>query len=340
MDFEKYYDKLPGFIKYNNHILNFFLKIPKILQNNNSNVIDSHNEIINLLLTSSDIKFTGTLRNIQLLHLELLKFVDYVCKKHGIDYWLDYGTLLGAVRHKGFIPWDDDVDVSIMRNDYEKLMKILPYEINKFPELKENCGLSLIIENEKNYYEDFNDIFDIDTKGLKRIDKFNFLQFGWMKPYAKLDFFPKDYIKDGQLDNFSKNYVATKYKFNKDVAQGKVNFYEEFLKKREKIGITDEKTEFYSNSLDCVQLSPVLIYETKKTFPLKTINFEGHEFNCPNNIDEHLKIRFGKDYMNIPKIIETHDIVPFIESQFSSKEEMDEYFNKSISILKKINQEF
>ena len=153
MDFEKIYAKLPDSIKYNNYILDFFLKIPKKLQNLNkkSNQLNSQNQLLDLLFTSCDIKIKGNLRNVQLLYIELLRFVDNVCKKHDIDYWLEGGTLIGAVRHGGFIPWDDDIDLSIMRKDYEKLIKVLPEEISKYEYFKENCGLSLLIENQKNY---------------------------------------------------------------------------------------------------------------------------------------------------------------------------------------------
>ncbi|MDF2567311.1 MAG: LicD Protein, partial [Oscillospiraceae bacterium] len=62
------------------------------------------------------------------MEVEVLALFDRICKKHNIPYYISYGTLLGAVRHKGFIPWDDDTDVSLLRKDYEKVLKILPEE--------------------------------------------------------------------------------------------------------------------------------------------------------------------------------------------------------------------
>ena len=71
----------------------------------------------------------STLRKAQMRMLEILKVFDAICAKHGIEYTLDGGTLLGAVRHGGFIPWDDDLDVNVMREDLFKLRKILPKEL-------------------------------------------------------------------------------------------------------------------------------------------------------------------------------------------------------------------
>ena len=70
-------------------------------------------------------------RLLQLSELDLLIEFDRICKKYSIRYFLVGGTLLGAIRHKGFIPWDDDIDVGIMREDYELFLKVCPKELHK-----------------------------------------------------------------------------------------------------------------------------------------------------------------------------------------------------------------
>lgn len=62
------------------------------------------------------------------VELEMLGILDEVCARHGITYWAFYGTLLGAARHQGFVPWDDDIDLVMFRDDYERLQAIGPHE--------------------------------------------------------------------------------------------------------------------------------------------------------------------------------------------------------------------
>ena len=72
------------------------------------------------------------LRILQLCDIQLLIIIDKLCKKHHLNYWLDYGTLLGAYRHGGFIPWDDDMDISMLRSDYSQIAQIVNKELGKY----------------------------------------------------------------------------------------------------------------------------------------------------------------------------------------------------------------
>ena len=77
-------------------------------------------------------------RDVQLAGLNILIEFDNICKINHLQYSLAYGTLLGAIRHKGFIPWDDDIDVSMARPEYMKLLKLAPLIQNDRYQLKSN----------------------------------------------------------------------------------------------------------------------------------------------------------------------------------------------------------
>lgn len=72
-----------------------------------------------------------TLRTLQLMEFDILRDVDRVCREHGITYFLDSGSALGAARHKGFIPWDDDIDIGMLREDYDKLLEVAPQALGE-----------------------------------------------------------------------------------------------------------------------------------------------------------------------------------------------------------------
>lgn len=116
--------------------------------------------------------------------MESVRIVDEVCKKYGLTYYADWGTLLGAVRHKGFIPWDDDIDLCLKRPDYEKLLQVLPGE------LPEKYRLSTCFNN-----EDHREFFSGLSNGVEIDLSKEMLAKRYGCPFvATIDIFPLDYV--------------------------------------------------------------------------------------------------------------------------------------------------
>lgn len=101
------------------------------------------------LLPEGQIQETGGLEAVHQANLKMLKEIDRICRKYEIQYQLDAGTLIGAVRHKGFIPWDDDADVAFTRENYEKFAKVVRKELPK--------GMKLLEPNQLRHGEGFYD---------------------------------------------------------------------------------------------------------------------------------------------------------------------------------------
>lgn len=93
-------------------------------------LIAKHERLNNNQVFMFEDAYDGKLSAIQNVLLAFLLEVDRICKKHNIKYFLGGGSLLGAIRHKGFIPWDDDADVMMLREDYDKFLKVLPNELS------------------------------------------------------------------------------------------------------------------------------------------------------------------------------------------------------------------
>jgi lipopolysaccharide cholinephosphotransferase len=72
---------------------------------------------------------TSMVKRIWAAQLEVLSWIDEVCRKYGIRYIMCYGSLIGTVRHKGYIPWDDDIDIGMLRADYNRFLEVVPVEI-------------------------------------------------------------------------------------------------------------------------------------------------------------------------------------------------------------------
>lgn len=123
------------------------------------------------------------LRNIQ---ISLLSFVDKVCKENNLNYSLCGGSLLGAIRHKGYIPWDDDIDIFLPRPDYEKLINLLNVDNKQYKIL--NCFL------QKDYFLPFSKLIDANTTLQESYER-KFKNYGIFIDIFPIDGLPNDLTK-------------------------------------------------------------------------------------------------------------------------------------------------
>ena len=239
--------------------------------------------------------------NIDAIHkkeLAILCAIRDICDRHGIDYWLDGGTCLGAVRHSGFIPWDDDIDIAMRKEDLKRFIKVAKSEL---PE-----GLFLQTrETDPTYNSPITKVRDTNSFMVEYSDDLN-------RPYQKglfVDIFPmipypsfsrsickkiaKGYCKANSILNKPHTYswrsVAELFWFG-----AKRIFF--ILSWKISCAIL-KKDKFHSNTL--AENGYGIMHRTDSIFPVKPINFEGEVFKGPANPDAYLTDLY-KDYMQLP----------------------------------------
>lgn len=261
-------------------------------------------------------------KRVQSDELKILVVFDEICRRHNLKYTLAAGTMIGAVRHKGFIPWDDDIDVYMLRKDFNKLRKICQSELpdNMFyqshytdPEyyypfdkirlngtiFKEN-----FLANHHINHGLFIDIFPIDSisdnKVLSTIQfyHYRFYRLGLMVKYVNLN------ARKGKRKLFARILRALYFPFNLDYLYKKCE------------NIAQNKEDKYINSKWVRSLNSVGsdgMHETYHHYAftnLKLTDFENHKFYMSKDYDHMLKVVYG-DYMQLPPASERvtrHDL--------------------------------
>lgn len=254
------------------------------------------------------------LKKLQKLELMILEEVATICDKHGIDYYIYTGTLLGAKRHKGFIPWDDDIDIAVFRKDYEKLLNILDEELDS--------KFYLISPNKQN--ECFFPFSKVCLKGTKFED-------WWAKQVSfdegiYIDIFPLDNVPENEFKRliyYYKCHIMNHIMMNSTVhVYTGSNFRDKchqavyYLLNKMPISRTYWKklyhnilTKYENSETNCITCYFTQIATPtfgKKGFFLKTefqppkkIKFENIEFLAPSDVDSVLTKFYG-DYMKLP----------------------------------------
>lgn len=254
------------------------------------------------------------------VELGVMDYIHNICKEKGINYSLAYGSLLGAVRHKGFIPWDDDLDIALKRDEYDKLYQAI---------LEDNNSIYKVVswENDSRYPYPFYRVYDSRT-----VYENNYIQ-NDIELGICVDVFPFDDYKDvnkeiTKLDMYRRLSVYTLYGIRNKEAGIKnivrylmlvafrltrVKTWNKKLNDCSKASVDGEYIDYlmeskkYSTKLDVKALDEVV--ECK---------FEDRIYNIPKDYDHILTTIYGSDYMEIPpleKRIQHDDFVAYIKKE-------------------------
>lgn len=260
-----------------------------------------------MMTTSSEKDNEITLKHAHKIEKMILKDFHQFCEENNIEYYLSAGTALGAIRHEGFIPWDDDIDVMMFREDYNKLCKVV-YKLEKKYDF-------LSITTTENYFRPYAKLSLKNTKTNEHWERNTNFQLGIALDIFIIDFLPNNYIKKKLLlkhwqfnnkisvllEMTTNDIYTTKNRKKIGRLIGKLlNFFhlnqKYLIKQHEKFSITN------NNNVEGV----IIVLETTKLiFPIKIFKprkkamFEGIELYVPNNYHIYLKNTYG-DYMTLP----------------------------------------
>lgn len=249
------------------------------------------------------------LDKLKAIELEILNEIDRICKKHNIEYCLSGGTLLGAVRHGGFIPWDDDIDIAMTRDNYDKFCSLPESEFG------DDYLLNCFKTNKKCSYP----YAKLVRRGTKFIESKNVSNKDSIYSGIWVDIFPLDGASGVNLPLQAKNKQMYNKYFTLINIKNKTSYYQSskfkkkiyefilyfvpmrFLHKKLYKFITNESV--LDNDFLCSYCSVYsIVKDTHKKiaiFPTKEIMFEGKLYPCMNNNDEYLSKMYG-NYMELP----------------------------------------
>lgn len=220
--------------------------------------------------------------------LRMLLVVDNICKKHNIQWWLSSGTLLGAARHKGFIPWDDDMDIVLLKKDYKRLENIL-INLNS-EDFVFHCS-----KTDTDYINVFGKFRK--RKGQVQSNSIRYDYYKWKG--IGFDIFAIEKTNSFSVHCASKLYsncMKTTLKIKSKVIRHfiiklfRILNYGLFFPILRLIGLYNPQSEYH------YVLGtgwPKHTFYVKHTFPLAQTEFEGHQMPVPFNMDEYLTLVYG-----------------------------------------------
>ncbi|RZS92685.1 LicD family protein [Cuneatibacter caecimuris] len=258
------------------------------------------------------------IRTIQDILLDMLRDFDYVCKKYDLSYFLCGGTAIGAVRHQGYIPWDEDVDIGMPRSDYDRFERLmlrefeekywiqsiqssLKYDLNFMKVRRKGTKYVEVFEQEEEFAGIFIDVYPIENV-------YNFLPLRWIHGFwVELMLFcascVRIYLKLDRLTEYvGKNRMAYLICFKAFLGK-RLSFFsitkwcllvDRWASKCKNedskyVNIPSGRKHFFGE-----------MYTRKSFFPLKETEFEGEKFYIMSDPNEYLTKLYG-NYMEVPK---------------------------------------
>lgn len=273
----------------------------------------------------------STMKRAWAAQMEIMQEIDKICRENNLQYYAAWGTLLGAVRHKGFIPWDDDIDIWMKRKDYNKFLEIIkkqlksPYCVCHYSTLNQWEEYFLCITNGRE--------INFSDEHLKKFHGFPYV--------AGIDIFPLDYISNNEEEmNVQKELIQIVYQINSVCGVGTINqeskANKQILKQLEELcnihlnwnaytknqlakmcdllySIYNENDSHILTELYYYHKNPKIQFPEEFFDEIIEMDFEQMKMPVIKNYDEVLKILFG-DYMIPVRGTQEHDY-PFYKKQ-------------------------
>lgn len=244
------------------------------------------------------------LEELKTLQLEMLKGIDDFCQSHRITYFLTAGTLIGAIRHQGYIPWDDDIDIMMLRKDYDRFLDTFNGVV---PNLKVEAP-----EKDWNFYAPYANVFDTRTVLYEKNKSYCGERIS-----VKIDVFPFDNLPSNEFVYWLTRKVVLSLNAIMRVKRLELPFSELSLKHKfirmifnwfpyplaqmmiHRIAVSNKENESADVFLRTFDIKKPMRARREIFRKAVYVPFEQYSFPVPECSDEYLKIRYG-DYMQLP----------------------------------------
>lgn len=248
------------------------------------------------------------LQKLHEVELEILNKIDEICKKYNLSFQLSGGTLLGAIRHKGFIPWDDDIDLTMVREDYDKFIQVAPKELGDeyflqcydtddcyFPFIKIRKNNTVFNEDLIAHLDCHKGIF-VDIFPFERIDN----------PHSLILRLRAMMVKNiWDIILFKKKVYKSRRDMRHPIFDSILSILSYNALKKWQVSLmkgANKKNGKYLCALCGGYNYTKDIHEYSQMIPTSMVTFEGKEFPTYNNPDHYLTHLYGTHYMELPPL--------------------------------------